>query len=493
MDYNNFSDERRVNATAMFSYGLLSAVLVICYFVEVLKKSRSLTYFIIFTILALLPYIISKLLISKNKESEKVKYVISVGFLIFYSFIIFTTVSPVAYVYAIIIAIILLCYNQKKLVFFYMLCVTLVNIVQTVYLGINHLISSGDLPNIEIRIASLILFTLYLTLSTKAAELTNKNRMDQIQAEQEKTSKLMEQILHVAGQMTENIGTISGKMKILSDTANKTKISMEEVNQGTGETVDSIQMQMEMTSEIDQVIRHVSTSTSAISENIGATKKEISSSRTNIDDLIRHVELSNKSNQDVSKEIKELNEYAEKMQTIIDMINGVANQTSLLALNASIEAARAGEAGKGFAVVASEISNLSAQTKNATVSITELIQNVSTELSAMVTVIEDMLHNAEEQNKVANHTAQSFEEISKKVDAVYQEVEELDNLVSGLNRANEQVIHGIETISAATEEVTAHSSQTLETSETNTNITHEVDTLVNTLSTLADELHGLDS
>ena len=303
----------------------------------------------------------------------------------------------------------------------------------------------------------------------------------------------MEQILHVAGQMTENIGTISGKMKILSDTANKTKISMEEVNQGTGETVDSIQMQMEMTSEIDQVIRHVSTSTSAISENIGATKKEISSSRTNIDDLIRHVELSNKSNQDVSKEIKELNEYAEKMQTIIDMINGVANQTSLLALNASIEAARAGEAGKGFAVVASEISNLSAQTKNATVSITELIQNVSTELSAMVTVIEDMLHNAEEQNKVANHTAQSFEEISKKVDAVYQEVEELDNLVSGLNRANEQVIHGIETISAATEEVTAHSSQTLETSETNTNITHEVDTLVNTLSTLADELHGLDS
>ena len=144
-------------------------------------------------------------------------------------------------------------------------------------------------------------------------------------------------------------------------------------------------------------------------------------------------------------------------------------------------------------MVASEISNLSAQTKNATVSITELIQNVSTELSAMVTVIEDMLHNAEEQNKVANHTAQSFEEISKKVDAVYQEVEELDNLVSGLNRANEQVIHGIETISAATEEVTAHSSQTLETSETNTNITHEVDTLVNTLSTLADELHGLDS
>ena len=58
------------------------------------------------------------------------------------------------------------------------------------------------------------------------------------------------------------------------------------------------------------------------------------------------------------------------MQSITQLINDVASQTSLLALNASIEAARAGEAGKGFAVVASEISNLAAKTKEATVNIT---------------------------------------------------------------------------------------------------------------------------
>ena len=174
-------------------------------------------------------------------------------------------------------------------------------------------------------------------------------------------------------------------------------------------------------------------------------------------------------------------------------INEVTTQTSLLALNASIEAARAGEAGKGFAVVASEISKLATQTQDATVNITELISNVSSELSNMVNVIEDMLHNAEEQNEVANNTAHCFEEITTKVEVAYREAEKLDELVAGLTSANEQVIQGIETISAVTEEVTAHSNQTLETSETNSSITGEVEEMVEVLSNLANELKSAES
>lgn len=493
MEYNNYSDARRVNATAMFCYGVMIAILVASYFVEVLKKSRTVPYFLVFLILAILPYIVCKIMLSKNKDSEQVKYALAGGFLVFYTFIIFTTISPIAYVYAIMIAVILLCYNQNKLIFVYMLGVTLINVAQTIYLGVTHQIVSSDLPNIEIRIFSLILFTLYMTMSTKAAEVTNQNRMEQIEAEKERAAKLMDQILRVSGQMTENIDVVSDKMKILSDTANKTKMSMEEVTQGTGETVDSIQMQIEKTEEIDQAIRHVNDSTSAISDNIGATREEIAASKTNIDDLIRHVELTNQSNKDVSDEIGVLNGYAEKMQSIIELINGITSQTSLLALNASIEAARAGEAGRGFAVVASEISNLATQTKDATVNITELIGNVSNELSNMVKVIEDLLHNAEEQNEVANNTAHCFEEITTKVETVYREVEKLDQLVAGLNSANEQVISGIETISAVTEEVTAHSSQTLETSETNSSITLEVEEMVEALSGLANELKTVES
>lgn len=493
MDFSKVSDKRRVNATAMFCYTVLVAILLISYFIEVLKKSRTVTYFIIFSVLLVVPFIVCKILIARDKESEKVRYVLAGGFFVFYMFVIFTTVSPIAYVYAIMVAIVLLCYNQNKLIFYYMLSVTIGNVAQVIYLAVNHKISAADTADIEIRIASLVLFTIFMTMSTVAAELTNHNRMQQIETEKEKAANLMDQILRVSDQMTMNIGTVSQKMELLNDTANKTKMSMEEVAQGTGETVDSIQMQMEKTEEIHQAINQVSTATAAISGNIEDTREEIEASKINIDELIRHVELSNKSNKDVSDEIDKLSQYAEKMQSIIELINGITSQTSLLALNASIEAARAGEAGRGFAVVASEISNLATQTEEATVDITALIGNVSDELSNMVEVIGDMLCNANEQNAVANRTAHSFEEIAVKAETVYREADKLSKLVNGLSEANEQVIRGIETISAATEEVTAHSCETLETSERNSSIAGEVEEIVEALSNLASELSAVES
>lgn len=493
MNYNKISDKQRVNSTAMFCYTVTTVILAISYLVEVIKKSRTVSYYLIFLALLLIPYIACQILSAKDKESDKIRYVIASGFFVLNCFVIFTTISPIAYVYAIMIAAILLCYNDSRLILFYMLAVTLSNVADIVYLGVTHQITSAELPNIEIRIASLILFTLYMFMSTTAATLTNHNRMEQVQKEKDKVANLMERILRVSERMTENIAAVSQKMAVLSDTAGQTKISMEEVAQGTGETAESIQMQMEKTEEINEAISEVSASTAAISDNIGATRQEIQASRANIKELIEHVELSNKSNKEVSDEINNLNQYAQNMQSIIELINGIASQTGLLALNASIEAARAGEAGRGFAVVASEISDLAAKTKNATVNITDLIGNVLDELSKMVKAVQEMLRNSEEQNKVADNTAGSFEEIEAKAETVYHEADKLNNLVTGLSAANEQVINGIETISAATEEVTAHSSETLAAAEKNNSITDEMKNAVEELNNLARELTSIES
>lgn len=480
--------EGRANAAAVNTYGMLVLILEVCYLIEVIKGSRSIPYYIVFSILALVPYVMCLALFRQNREAHQMKYVMAVGFGVFYLFIIFTTISPVAYVYAIMMAVILLSYDNIKLILGYMIGVCVGNVVQVAYQAMTIGIASEDMPNVEIRVASLILFGLFMVVGTMISDQNNRSRMEEVEKEKERTAGLNEQILHVSEQITENIQIVADKMKVLEGSSTKTKSSMEEVAQGTGETVESIQLQMEKTEQIQNTIKRVQYSSDTIHQNMDETQRELAQSQRNINDLIEQVQISNEANADVSRELEELYTYTNQMQSIVQMINDVTEQTSLLALNASIEAARAGEAGKGFAVVASEISALATQTQQATVNITNLINNISTELSQVVEVIHQMMKNVEVQNQATDNTARSFEQIAVCIEKVGKESRSLENLIVELSDANGEIIRGIETISAATEEVTAHSSETLEASEENNNITNEVSGIVDQLHTLAQDL-----
>jgi len=478
----------RSNTGSVITYAVLVAILEICYLVEVVKGSRTIGYFIVFSILALVPYLMCLFLYKADEEDQKIKYIMAIGFEIFYLFIIFTTISPIAYVYAIMMAVLLLSYDNIRLILGYMIGVCAGNIIEVGVEFAKGQVTASDMPNIEIRIASLILFTGFMTVGTLISDRNNRSRMEEVEREKERAAALNEQILHVSEQITENIQIVADKMKVLENSSNKTKSSMEEVAQGTGETVESIQLQMEKTEEIQNTIKRVEDSSDTIRQNMDETQRELAQSKNNINALIEQVQISNEANANVSRELEELYTYTNQMQSIVQMINDVTEQTSLLALNASIEAARAGEAGKGFAVVASEISALATQTQQATVNITNLINNISTELSQVVEVIHQMMKNVEVQNQVTGNTARSFEQIAVCIEKVGKESHSLENLVVELSDANSEIIRGIETISAATEEVTAHSSETLESSEENNSITGEVSTIVDQLHTLAQDL-----
>ena len=159
--------------------------------------------------------------------------------------------------------------------------------------------------------------------------------------------------------------------------------------------------------------------------------------------------------------LETLNQYISEMNTIVELINGVTSQTSLLALNASIEAARAGEAGKGFAVVASEISDLATQTKSATTNITQLIGNVSGSITEVVTVIREMIDGINEEKEMSGNASASFGTIEEHTYAIRDNVARLTESVSQLEAANQEIADSVQTISAVSEEVSAHANETL--------------------------------
>lgn len=488
MNKKNISEMERCNRLLMFIYGIMNTLLVVSYLLEVIKQSRTIGYYAVFCILVLAPYFTAQFFYRKNREEIKVRMIVAVGFWIFYTFVIFTTYSPVAYVYAMLIATGLVAYGEAKLSGGFMIAVCISNVANLFYMIINKEITADNIPNVEIRIISIILYSIFLIMSTRVINDNNKKKMDRIKEEQVHTAKLMDKLLAVASKMTTDITVVTEKMQELTEHSDYTQRAMEEVTQGTQETAESIQSQLLQSSEIRDNIARVGAASSEITNHMKKTLEELAHAGENMDNLLKRVNISTQNNEKMSAELADLNNYTGQMQSITALINGVASQTSLLALNASIEAARAGEAGRGFAVVASEISNLAAQTQKATVDINELIDNISVELSKVVGSIEQMIQNTEEQNIAANGSVEYFKLISERTENVSKSADSLYEMVENLTAANESIANGIEKISAATQQVTAHSNMTLETSIETNKTTKEVGVIVDGLNDLAKEL-----
>ena len=139
--------------------------------------------------------------------------------------------------------------------------------------------------------------------------------------------------------------------------------------------------------------------------------------------------------------IRGLAEMAEKIDSVVNIINGIASQTNLLALNATIEAARAGEAGKGFAVVASEVKALANQTARATGEIASQISAMQTATNDSVTRIGGISKTIEEINQIASaisaavtEQGASTQEIARNVQEAARGTSELSTNIGGVSQ-----------------------------------------------------------
>lgn len=481
----------RQNNIAVLCIVIYNCVLLLAYLLEVIKKSRTVGYYAVFAILSLIPVVVGLIGVKKNPDDETLKHKLGATFMVTYTFTIFTTISPVAFIYGILIATVFIVYSDKVLSAWFNIAVTLVNIIQVAYLGITHQITAEDMPNIEIRVAFCIIFTAFVMMITRTANIINERKMQHIEQEKENVTAMLEQIMQISETMISNISVVSDKMINLEDSVEKTKTSMEDVSLGAGETAQSVESQLVKTEEIMQFIRNVENVSSQIEDDMEETSGVVAMGQEKIDELIKQVQVSDETSERVSTELGKLTTYTDQMNTIIQVIDEVTTQTSLLSLNAAIEAARVGEAGRGFAVVASEISNLADQTQTATVNITELIGNISSELEEVIAVIGHLMDNNKLQSIAATETASSFETISNKTVDIKTQTTELAGLISELAVSNESIVESIQTISAATEEVTAHSTETLESSEENSVIVNEVGDIVSRLQSLAQELSAI--
>ena len=478
----------KANAVAMNCHCLVCSIMSVAYFVEFLKGDRTLLYVLVTIVLAMAPVAGEFISYKKMHDTKMIKHFVGIGYAILYTFVMFTTNNHFTFVYVIPMLIAITVYNDFKYSLPIEVGMVIVNVVQLVMFFQKGIYTKADMASVGIQFFVIVLICGIQLYTSMVTERLNQWKLAEIKAEHEKTEELLMRIMDTSDKMTQQIAESAQKTASLGESMQAMKESMEEVNSGSNDTAEAVQSQLNQTEEIQAMVEQVEKGTENIIDSMNQNKEAIAQGNANVGILVKQAEETVESGKKVTEELSQLDTYMSQMNSILDIINSITSQTSLLALNASIEAARAGDAGRGFAVVASEISQMAQQTKDSTVQISQLIENVSNAIQMVVEVSSSMISMIESQNETTEKTAESFTVIEKNSNNVYGHSNELAAYVTKLADANKKIVDSISTISAISEEVAAHASDTLSATESNNVIVEELAALSGQLETLAQEL-----
>ncbi|WP_273975772.1 methyl-accepting chemotaxis protein [Vibrio parahaemolyticus] len=237
-----------------------------------------------------------------------------------------------------------------------------------------------------------------------------KDEYGDVARELEKTRRQLHDVIQMQINASDELATLT---EVMTLSMSETKESaQEEFNE-----IDQLATAMsEMSSTVQTVADHAQTASSLTEQ---ASTQAVTGQQFLQSTVAKMSELSS----DIASSAQAVNQVEERVESIgsvVGTIQGISEQTNLLALNAAIEAARAGEAGRGFAVVADEVRNLAQRTQQATVEIQEMI----TQLQASATSAVDLMEK-------------SVVEAAEGVELVSNAGSELDGIVAQVTQIND--------------------------------------------------------
>lgn len=478
------------NKTALIGVTIMNAILAIAYVLEVFKNARSIGSYAVIAAFCILPCVFAWAIYNKQKDSKNIRYICGIGFALLYSYIMWTTTTDIAFCYVIVIMVILIVYVDLKFLSTLGIYALLVNVVVIVRKALAGQLTGSALTNAEVIVACLVLTTVFTVLAIKKIEQMNAANIAKAESQKNHSDQLLTTTLQVASEITINIEEAVGETEQLKEMIGETQRAMENLVSDTNLEADAIAAQKQSTEKINEYIIGVGDAVDSIVREVDVTEDKLDGGNAVMSELLDQVHISEQSNALVVQKMEGLRESAGKMQDILEMIRNVADQTGLLALNASIEAARAGEAGRGFAVVATEITNLSTQTNDATGDIDALIDEIVKSVEDVTEAMNKLLESSQMQNQYVNETADSFRQIHTSTQNISQQVTHLRETVDIVTDENRQVSEQIEQVSEIMQRVTAGADTACENCSINLDSVANVAVVMDNLSLEAAKLQN---
>lgn len=187
--------------------------------------------------------------------------------------------------------------------------------------------------------------------------------------------------------------------------------------------------------------------------------------------------------------VEGLSEQSKEITRLVSVIDGIANQTNLLALNAAIEAARAGEHGKGFAVVADEVRKLAEQVSYSVVDISNIVSGIQSETLNVTSSLQAGYEEVKRGTAQITYTGETFESIAGAVNSMFANIETISNNLQGIAQTSININRAIDEVAAISEQSAAGVQQTTATIEETASTMDEVARSTDMLAELAEQMN----
>ncbi len=253
------------------------------------------------------------------------------------------------------------------------------------------------------------------------------------------TKKMVKNLREIIDKVSKHSMTVASSSEELSATSG-------EISTGINEQAEQIEQSATAATEVSQTIVDVAQNTAEASNSATTSAEIANEGKTIVDRTVTSMMNISESIEKSSGIIEKLGVSSKQIGDIIDVINDIAGQTNLLALNAAIEAARAGEQGRGFAVVADEVRKLAEKTSGATGEITEMVKKIQQDTASSV---QSMNKNREEAEEGVKLVKQSRASLDKIVEASQRCLD----MVQSIATATEQQSTAVDEVSTSMENV----------------------------------------
>lgn len=301
-------------------------------------------------------------------------------------------------------------------------------------------------------------------------------------------SESVETIQEIATETATSTEEVADSAEEIESASDEVASSVQEISHGTETQSDNLQTVADEMNDMSATVEEIASSAEEVTATAKTAVERSDTGQSYAAEATEEIRSIESQADEAARQVKALDKEMAEIEEIVEMITQIADQTNILALNASIEAARAGKAGEGFAVVANEIKSLAGEVADATTEIDRRITEIQSTTADTVDGMGTMSTRIDQGSETIEDAIEMFDEIANAVEQAESGIEEISYATDDQAASSEEVVTMIDEVASVSEETAAEAGTVSAATEEQTASLSEITDRVQRISQLSDSL-----